>query len=320
MYLQVAPMGSHAVIERDYPAGQIRAANGSGRLRRHPHRRPTRRAVGLAGAMIILAAGLVTIGPASTVQAAPPANDDIANATPIAAIPATFSQDTTGATATTADGECVYGKSVWYRYRPTEDGRARFTTLGSTYDTVLAVFVGPRNARERVACNDDRIDLASAVAVRFEAGRRYWIAISSCCRRSSQAAGTAELHAYRPAPAGGEVTLTTAETGGVSGRLILSGTADCDTPSGIYLETVASQRVGANIARGYSDKFVPACWPGEDNEWRMRVDSRTDWAFQPGSPVAISLSSWIGDGFSSVEEQRDLTMTPTDDPNARTHR
>ena len=62
------------------------------------------------------------------------------------------------------------------------------------------------------------------------------------------------------------------------------------------------------------------CLPGEDNRWRMRVDSATDWAFQPGSPVSINLRSWIYDGFNSVEERGKFTVTPTNVPNARTHR
>lgn len=318
MYPHFAPFSRNALkSEKDFHAEQIRADH-SGRPRRHSRRRPMRNAVALVLAAMIVAVGLVTMGPVSTAQAARPANDDIADATPIT-VPATVTQDTTGATSTSADGRCVGGKSVWYRYRPTASGPARLTTLGSTYDTMLAVFVGPRHARELVKCNDDAIELHAAIGLRFEAGRRYWIAVSSCCGRSSQAAGTAHLYFYRPAPAGGEVTVTTAETGGVSGRLILSGTAECNTPSGIYSEVAASQRLGANVARGSAAGFV-VCVPGDENEWRLRVDSDTGWAFQPGSPVAIDLYRAIFDGFDFDEERRDLTMTPTDDPVARTRR
>jgi hypothetical protein len=277
----------------------------------------TKFAAVLAGTAMIIAGGLTTIESSGAALPAPPDNDDIANATPITSIPASSAQDTSEATSVTTDGECVYGKSVWYRYRPAANGWARLTTLGSAFDTVLAVFVGPRGARQLIRCNDDAIGLDSAVRVRFETERRYWIAISSCCRRSSRAGGAAQLHAYLPAPLGGEVIVATAETGGTSGRLFLSGTAECNTPTGIFVAATVSQRVGANVARGNGEAFVE-CLPGEMNAWRLRVDSTTDWAFQPGSPVAVSLNSVLDDGFGFAEDDQELTITPTDNPTART--
>jgi hypothetical protein len=104
--------------------------------------------------------------------AAPPANDDIAGAVPVTAVPFVAEVDTSEASAVRSDGECVGGGSVWYRYRPTATARLRAVTVGSDYDTVLAVFQGPRDARRLVACNDDAVDLDSALEMRFQAGRR----------------------------------------------------------------------------------------------------------------------------------------------------
>ena len=43
---------------------------------------------------------------------------------------------------------CVYARSVWFRYVPDQTSRVRITTIGSSYDTVLAVFTGNRSPQE----------------------------------------------------------------------------------------------------------------------------------------------------------------------------
>jgi hypothetical protein len=56
------------------------------------------------------------------VAQAQPANDDIANATPITSLPFDDSLDTTEATMAPDDPDCFgNGPTVWYTFTPTED-------------------------------------------------------------------------------------------------------------------------------------------------------------------------------------------------------
>jgi hypothetical protein len=249
------------------------------------------------------------------VQAAPPPNDSIASATTVSTIPSTFVQDTRRATAAAGDGECVAGRSIWYRYRPASTGRARVVTAGSDYDTLVAVFRGPRSQRTLVACNDDAIDLASATRVRFVAGQTYWIAVSACCNRRAPG-GQSVLTLYRKRAAGVSVTVDGVESGGVSGRLFVSGTIRCNTPSLGLVDILATQRVGGGgVARGSAFTGANGCTDAT-TAWRTPLDSDTGWAFQPGE-VALTLRSFSLDGFVEVSTEETLTAEVVDNPDAR---
>jgi hypothetical protein len=118
------------------------------------------------------------IAVASVVRAAPPANDDFANAITIPGIPYTNSQST--AEATTQAGEpapCAsIGSTVWYSFTPTRSGPVGIDTIGSSYDTALAVYTGNNlGALDNVACNDDTFDLQSLVSFNATAGTTYHI-------------------------------------------------------------------------------------------------------------------------------------------------
>ena len=261
----------------------------------------------------VLASAVITVlALAPPASADPPANDEIESATRVTAVPARFVQDTGGATASSTDGPCVFGDSVWYRYRPAETRRVRWVTIGSDYDTVLAVFRGPRRDRTLVGCNDDAVFFDSAVAVRHVAGEKYWVAVSACCSLRSRG-GELELNAYAPAPAGVTSTVATVATGAVSGRLFVDGTIACDTLAGAYLEVTASQRVGENVAHGEGFGLVDPCRP-EGGEWSVALDSTTGWAFQPGL-VSLTVSVQAFDGFNFVEQGPDTANYPVvEDP------
>ncbi len=259
------------------------------------------------------AALAVSAATALPAQGAPPANDAIAAATAITAVPSSFTQDTRQATAVATDGKCVLGRSIWYRFRPTVTRRVRMVTAGSDYDTVLAVFQGTRANRTLVACNDDRIDVDSGVQPRFVAGSTYWIAVSACCSSTARGGHTLLTVSY-PRPPGISATVDGVESGGVSGRLFVSGTVQCDSWSDGYVSARVSQRVGPNVARGTSG--VGLVCTTEPYSYRLPVDSETGWAFQPGV-VAVTLfgSSW--DGFTNVQTEETTNQIAVDNPDAR---
>ena len=122
--------------------------------------------------------------------AAPPPNDDIADAIPILELPFIHQVDTTDATVEGTDPfkSCKgspksgdYGHSVWYRYIPTDDTTLKLTTGGSDYDTIIAVFKS--EGLLEVGCNDDhKADgdfIQSYLKVDVLRGTEYFIKVSS---------------------------------------------------------------------------------------------------------------------------------------------
>jgi hypothetical protein len=157
-----------------------------------------------------------------------PANDLIADATVIGALPFTDSVDTT-----TANGDgprfCGNNGSVFYKFRPDTDMRLQVDTLGSDYDTVVTVMRGPRGNLRFIKCNDDTINLQSVVRFNAEADRNYFIEVSTCCGSGGDGGGQLNLTVQQlPLDS---LTVDLVVTGGtvdtVSGDVTLEGTADC---------------------------------------------------------------------------------------------
>ncbi|HEX8501288.1 MAG TPA: Ig-like domain-containing protein [Pyrinomonadaceae bacterium] len=119
--------------------------------------------------------------------------------------------------ATKETGEPIHGDgeggaSVWYRFRAPGSGRVTFDTLGSTFDTQMAVYTGTGvSALTRVAANDDDAEaglMTSRVSFDAVAGTVYYIAVDGW---------------YGEA---GTVVLRTPRTGG---RIAFASTRDGDS-------------------------------------------------------------------------------------------
>jgi hypothetical protein len=248
--------------------------------------------------------------------AAPPTNDAITSATGLGTPPKNFVIDTQEATASSSDGGCVFGRSVWFKTHPGTTRTVRLSTLGSDYDTVLAVFRGPRTDRTRIACVNDSFDInpSEARQVRFVAGKTYWVAVSACCSRTAHG-GQLVLNTFLPTPAGVETTIESVESGAISGRLLIHGTAQCTTPSELELDVSASQRVGGgtNVASG--EGFGDVICGADESPWTAKVDSQTGWAFQPTGKTSVTVDSFVYDGFDFTEgEPLSGNFDVTDDP------
>jgi hypothetical protein len=264
-------------------------------------------------AVIALAATFATV-PASS-DAAPPVNDDIRSATVITSTPATFRVSTREATASPVDGRCVYGASVWYRFRPAFSQTLRLTTLGSNYDTVLAVFRGPRAARTLVACRDDtNFGLFSAVQLRFDAGRTYWLAASRCCSDARRGRDL-DLRIYPPVKTTVTTSVDEVLAGDVSGRLTVRATTACVPRAAAFVNVRASQRVGDGVARATGGVSLPLCsTPGQS--WAVTLDSETAVAFREGR-VRLTVHSEASDGIGVASQDTDETSAVGLDPNGR---
>ncbi len=268
--------------------------------------------------LTVLATVLLVVAPQVPASADPPANDAVTHARALGMAPRTFSIDTTEATASSNDGSCVGGASVWFRISPKVTRVVRLSTLGSDYDTLVGVFRGPRSSRRLIACLDDTFGSATeARGFRFVAGQTYWVAVSACCDRTSRG-GHLALRTWLPTPAGVTATVDSVRSGAVSGRLVVRGTAECATPSELWVSAYASQRVnaGTNVARGGSEGYA-TCLPGQPTSWTVRLDSDTGWAFQAGQ-IAMTVDGGAYDGFQFAPfDEPTETWTVTEDAAAR---
>jgi hypothetical protein len=88
----------------------------------------------------------------------PPANDDFANGAGIGAVPYAANLSTACATSQVNEPQpCAsIGSTVWYSYTPSETETLQADTIGSHYDTALAVYTGTDlGSLSNVACDDD---------------------------------------------------------------------------------------------------------------------------------------------------------------------
>lgn len=131
--------------------------------------------------VVLLACTLATLTVASSaIAAVPPANDDFSAATNVAALPFQDTVDTTEATLEVDEPQppCTFftGRTVWYSFTPGSDTIVSVDTLGSGFDTVLAVWTGSQlDSLELVACNDDALSLGAQVPFRAQAGTTYYV-------------------------------------------------------------------------------------------------------------------------------------------------
>jgi len=142
---------------------------------------------------------------AASVAIAQPANDKFSEAMPIYGQWGVANADTTGASAETgepAHANNIAGASVWFTWVANQSAPVTFDTIGSDFDTVLAVYTGNTvNNLNLIAANDD-VSLAggyigpSIVTFNAVAGRRYYIAVDG----NGGGTGNASLAwAYQPA-------------------------------------------------------------------------------------------------------------------------
>jgi uncharacterized repeat protein (TIGR01451 family) len=116
------------------------------------------------------------------------ANDDFDNAFIISTTPYTFTQSTAVATTALDDpllscgwgGPHIHSHSVWYRFTPVSNGYLHADTVGSGYDTVLAVWTGSRGSLNEEACDDDSgSGTQSSLDLTVIAGTAYYVEITS---------------------------------------------------------------------------------------------------------------------------------------------
>jgi hypothetical protein len=112
-----------------------------------------------ARAALVMAMAFVAWPSAAAAGAVPPPNDDFDSRTTIPSVPYTNSTDTTEATTQPGEDQpsCApNGKTVWFQFTPGSAMTLQADTIGSDFDTVVAVWTGPAlGSLTEVACDDD---------------------------------------------------------------------------------------------------------------------------------------------------------------------
>jgi hypothetical protein len=113
----------------------------------------------------------------------PPANDNFASAFILPAGAATIQIDTAAATLEANEPERLGikgGRSIWFRWTAPASGKAKVSTKGSNFDTVLAVYTGTNiDSLAQIAGNDDDPASPPTSYLEFDAivGVQYQIAV-----------------------------------------------------------------------------------------------------------------------------------------------
>ena len=130
------------------------------------------------------AAGNVDVTPASrtwTIASTPTSNDNFANAAVISGASGTTSGSTAGMTKEAGEPNHAGnagGHSIWYRWTAPAGGTVTIDTIGSSFDTLLAVYTGTAlTALTTIASNDDASGTQSRVTFTAVSGTTYSIAV-----------------------------------------------------------------------------------------------------------------------------------------------
>jgi uncharacterized repeat protein (TIGR02543 family) len=140
-------------------------------------------------------------------------NDDFDTPTIISSMPFSDSLDTSTATSDPDDPpleECSRNPglaTVWYRYTPPVSGILQVDTVDSNYDTMIAVWTGPRGALSPVACNDDYFGLQSYIETYLAPGTTYHIEVAQYDGELPSAKRTGDKPAPQSILAGGSLEL-----------------------------------------------------------------------------------------------------------------
>jgi hypothetical protein len=168
----------------------------------------------------------------------PPANDDVADAIVIPALPFTDRRDTRGATtAPDGPGRCFGGTNVWYAFTPSEEMIVRLSTAGSSYDAALDVFVSSDGGLSHTdLCAFGQLDFVAS------AGTTYYVMVSS------PAFGGDLIFAVLDLGAPLQVTLSLNATGSFdpkTGVATVGGTVGCNVPGFVFdVNGTLQQKIG----------------------------------------------------------------------------
>lgn len=132
----------------------------------------------------------------AAIAGAAPTNDAFSKAKSISALPFYVVESTRGATLESKERQSTCARSsatVWFKIKPSMTGPIGLSTLGSTYDTVIAIWTGTKvSALTQVSCgNNDGTGKQAMAGWLASAGTTYYIQAGSL-----RGTGTGKLHIH----------------------------------------------------------------------------------------------------------------------------
>ena len=228
---------------------------------------------------------------ASPALAAPPDNDDLADATVVTALPYSNSQDTSDATTQPTDpDDCGIGAgpTVWYAFTPAASGRLEVNTFGSDYDTTL--YLGTPDGSGGVdvlACNDDAGgDLQSRIRFDADEGVAYLVMVGAFAGGPGGSLTFNLLVAPPVEPLVLSLSLDPTGRFERNGDAIVSGTVTCSGADSVWLYGSLAQQVGRFRVLGDGDTSAPCSAGGVS--WQIRISGDT------GSFAGGRAAAWVG--------------------------
>jgi Immunoglobulin I-set domain len=254
----------------------------------------------------------------TTPTAARPANDNMAAAAPIPAEGGVFSADSTGATREAQEparhAGNAGGRSVWWVWTAPANVRATVSTIGSNFDTLLAVYT---RSLALVAENDDLFEdfLRSEVSFNATAGRDYLIAVDGYNGAGGAVALNLGFLPVTNGPSTGTarlINLATRAQVGTGGDILIPGIV----VGGTTPKTLLIRASGPALAQfGLSGTLANPTL----NVFRgsTLIASNDDWGAGPGAGLVATLSTAAG-AFAFAPGGRDSALAVTLAPGSYT--
>ena len=228
------------------------------------------RRIGWRLAVVLALVGLLLLSVSATAEAAPPANDNFADAQELVGLPATTTGTNVDATAETNEPNHGYSdsaNSVWYQWTATSDGSVAVDLSGSDFDTLVAIYTGSTlGTLTQVGFDDDNGDgNSSRAGFSVASGETYRIVVAGYSGAS------------------GWINISIEEAGSISGTVT---DASSDPISNICVDVFNSQgdRINGNYPTGSTDNLGTYSISGlPTGNFRVRFSD----CFSPDSPLAF---------------------------------
>jgi len=257
-----------------------------------------------AGAAVLVAA--MTLVAAVPAYAAAPANDTIAGAVAIGALPFSTTLDTTEATTEKSDAEAnppecgapATDASVWYDLTLPADDIVLADVSASDYSAGVLVVTGDPGFFKFVTCGP------GAVAFDATAGTTYHLMVIDDQLDGTGNGGALQL-SVTSAPPPPDLTVTVSPTGSfekATGAAIIHGTVTCtgQVDFAVLLADVI-QKVGRGVVYGYGETEL-VC-DGTSQPWTITAYPALGTKFAGGKAATISLAFACGPVFCSESYQ-----------------
>jgi hypothetical protein len=232
------------------------------------------------------------------------ANDDFDSATQISSTPYGDTIDASGATAAQDDPLDCYGThgSVWYAFTPSVSGTVDVSTGGSTYDTALGVYEGPRGSLFQVACDDNSDPmLTSHVSFKATGGSTYYLLVVAAWNETPR---TLQL-SVSLTPTQPPLTLKVsydpqAPVDGQAGTAVVTGTIGCSRSARTTITASVGQQLGQSAPRAGRGTVIVSCSTKLLTRFSVTVASTSSPGLSDG-PAGVRLVASGCDAFGCTK-------------------